>query len=134
MTCIDSSHGGDSGGGKLQTFGVVATKKHGRGCDYRRTFLPFIFSRILQENEVAAVFLITTLIYHARRLFGFRLNICGGLISDHANAFVNAYTQVFPEEPWVNDFRMCRQNSKTNREEGQRRRGTPGYLKLEVRS
>jgi hypothetical protein len=50
MTSINSTHGADSDGGKLQSFGISATNRHGRGSDYRHTFLPLVFARILEES------------------------------------------------------------------------------------
>jgi hypothetical protein len=128
MTCIDSSHGGDSGGGKIQSFGVATTKRHGRGSDYRRTFVPFVFSRILQENTVGALLLLSTFLYNVRRLFGVRFDVLGGLISDHANSFVNAYQKVFPNRPIGQCFPHVQ--LKVLDQPGRRKRGSAGYVTI----
>jgi hypothetical protein len=127
MACIDSSHGGDSGGGKLQSFGFVTNTWHGRGSQYRRSYVPLIFARILNENEAGAVLMLATLLFTVRKLFGVVLDVSGGLISDHANSFVNAYQKVFPGRKVGQCFPhiIMKVKDQTYR----RKRGTPGYLK-----
>lgn len=127
MANIDSTHCADSAEGKLMSFGLVATKKHGRGSDYRRTFLPLIFARIKEENELVAILLLATLKYYIRRLFGQVFDIKGGLISDHAQAFVNAYKRVFPARQYGQCFAHIAMKVKD--QTGRRKKGTPGYLK-----
>jgi hypothetical protein len=131
MACIDSSHGGDSGGGKLQSFGLVSNTWHGRGSEYRRSYIPLIFARILNENEAGAVLMLGTLLFWVRRLFGLVLDISGGLISDHANSFVNAYEKVFPGRKKGQCYPHI--NLKMNDKPGRRKRGTAGYYKYALK-
>jgi hypothetical protein len=127
MACIDSTHGGDASGGKLMTFGIVSHRKSGhKGHDYRHGYIPLVLARVLEENEESALFMLSALGKAVRELFGLKLQFNGGLISDHANSFVNAYKTFFPDSPRGQCFPHVLLKVKDQR--GRRKRGSPGYL------
>jgi hypothetical protein len=127
MACIDSSHGADSGGGKLQSCGYVTMQRRGRGGQYRRGYTPIVFARILEENTCAAIMMLASVSHAVRLLFGVILDVKGGLISDHATSFVNAYKICFPGSPVGQCFPHIIRKVKD--QSGTRKNGTPGYLK-----
>ncbi len=128
MACIDSTHaGGDSSGGKLMSFGIVSHLKNGnKGSDYRHGYIPLVMARVLEENQESALFMLSALGKAVRDLFGLKLEFKGGLISDHANSFVNAYINFFPDCPRGQCFPHVLLKVKDQR--GRRKRGSPGYL------
>jgi hypothetical protein len=131
MACIDSSHGADANGGKLMSFGMVTHKKSGnKGCDYRHGYFPLVLARILEENEETALYMLCALAMAIRDLFGLKLDFKGGLISDHANCFVNAYKTFFPDSPRGQCFPHVLLKVKDQR--GRRKRGSPGYLSYNI--
>jgi hypothetical protein len=128
MACIDSTHGGDSNGGKLMSFGYVSFDKPGhQGSKYRHTYVPLVFSRVKEENEESALLMLAALGHTIRLLFGLTLDIKGGLISDHAQSFVNAYKTFFPHRPRGQCFPHVLMKFKD--QSGRRKRGSPGYLR-----
>jgi hypothetical protein len=127
MACIDSSHGSDASGGKLMSFGFVSMKWNGKGSEYRRKYYPLVFARVLEECQSAALFMLASLGWACERLFGVILNVKGGLISDHANSFVNAFRIFFHKQPIGQCFPHISMQVKD--QSGLRKRGTPGYLK-----
>jgi hypothetical protein len=127
MGCIDSTHGGDASGGKLMSFGIVSHTKNGnKGSDYRHGYIPLVMARVLEENQESALFMLCALGKAVRDLFGLELEFKGGLISDHANSFVNAYITFFPNCPRGQCFPHVLLKVKDQR--GRRKRGSPGYL------
>jgi hypothetical protein len=82
----------------------------------------------VQENTVAALLLLSTFLYNVRRLFGVRFDVLGGLISDHANSFLNAYQKVFPNRPVGQCF--PRVQLKVLDQPGRRKRGSAGYVQI----
>jgi hypothetical protein len=128
MTCIDSTHGGDLSGGKLMSFGYVSFDKPGnQGSKYRHTYIPLVFARVKEENEESALLMFCSLGFAVRELFGLTLDVKGGLISDHAQSFINAYTTFFPTRPRGQCFPHVLMKFKD--QSGRRKRGSPGYLK-----
>ena len=128
MGCIDSTHGGDASGGKLMSFGIVSHTKNGnKGSDYRHGYIPLVMARVLEENQESALFMLSALGKAVRDLFGLKLEFKGGLISDHANSFVNAYIAFFPNCPRGQCFPHVLLKVKDQR--GRRKRGSPGYLR-----
>jgi hypothetical protein len=128
MTCIDSTHGGDLNGGKLMSFGYISFDKPGnQGSKYRHTYIPLVFSRVKEENEESALFMFCSLGFAVRELFGLTLDVKGGLISDHAQSFVNAYKTFFPNRPRGQCFPHVLLKFKD--QSGRRKRGSPGYLR-----
>jgi hypothetical protein len=128
MACIDSTHGSDANGGKLMSFGYVLMRPVGnKTSKYRHSYHPLAFSRVLSENFSSAVFTIAALCSAVRVMFGFKIRFLGGLVSDLANSFVNAFTTMFPEAPRDQCYPHVIMKFKDQR--GQRKRGTPGYLK-----
>jgi hypothetical protein len=127
MACIDSSHGADASGGKLMSFGYVSMKWNGKGSEYRRKYYPLVFARVLEECEASALLTLSALGWAVKLLFGIVLDVKGGLISDHANSFVNAFRLFFPDRPIGQCFPHI--TMKVKDQSGLRKRGTPGYLK-----
>jgi hypothetical protein len=86
MTCIDSTHGGDSNGGKLKSFGYISfDKPDHQGSKYRHTYIPLVFSKVKEENkELTLLMFSSTLGFAVSELFGLTLDVKGGRISDHA--------------------------------------------------
>jgi hypothetical protein len=129
MACIDSSHGSDANGGKLLSFGYVTMKPMGKKTSkYQHSYHPLVFARVLNENYSSAVFALMAVASAVKLLFGFKISFLGGLVSDHANSFVNAFdTPVFPGAPRGQCYPHVIMKFKDQR--GQRKTGTPGYLK-----
>jgi hypothetical protein len=128
MMCIDSTHGSDSIGGKLMSFGYISFDKPGnQGSKYRHTYVPSVFSRIKNEDEQSALFMFSSTGSAVLKLFGIKLDVKGGLISDHAQSFVNAYKTFFPNRPIGQCFPHVLMKFKD--QSGRRKRGSPGYLK-----
>jgi hypothetical protein len=100
MACIDSTHGSDANGGKLLPFGYVSMKTMGKKTSkYKHSYHPLFFARVLNENCSSAVFALTAMASAVKLLFGFKISFLGGLFSDHANSFVNAFDTAFPGAP-----------------------------------
>jgi hypothetical protein len=127
MACIDSTHGGDASGGLLLSFGFVSNMKHGRGSEYRHTYTPVVMCRCLNENEETTVFMFCSLAFALERLFDIPLDVKGGLVSDAAISFSNAYKRFFPGRDIGQCFAHVATKFKDQR--GIRKRGSPGYLK-----
>jgi hypothetical protein len=127
MTCIDSTHGGDANGGKLMSFGIVSHRKIGhQGSEFCHGYIPLAFSSVLEENEESALYMLCALGLSVQDRFGSTLDFKGGLVSDHANSFVNAYKTCLP-----NCLRgQCFPHllMKVKYQCGRRKRGSPGCL------
>ena len=65
--------------------------------------------------------------FAVHELFGLTLDVKGGLISDHAQSFVNAYKTFFPNRPHGLCFPHVLMKFKD--QSGRQKRGSPGYLK-----
>jgi hypothetical protein len=129
MACIDSTQeGSDANGGKLLSFGYVSMKPMGKKTSkYQHSYHPLVFARALNENYSSAVFALRAVASAVKLLFGFKISFLGGLVSYHANSFVNAFDTVFPGAPRGQCYPHVIMKFKDQR--GQQKRGTPGYLK-----
>jgi hypothetical protein len=81
----------------------------------------------LNENYSAAVFALGAMCLAVKSLFGFIVEFRGGLVSDHSQAFVNAFGKMFPKYPKGQCYPHMVMKFKDQR--GKRKRGTSGYLK-----
>jgi hypothetical protein len=54
---------------------------------------------VLNENFASAVFMLSAMSSAIQKLFGFKVEFKGGLVSDHATIFVNAFEAMFPSGP-----------------------------------
>jgi hypothetical protein len=132
MACTDSSHNCDSGGGKLFSFGYVTMAQvHQTRHEYRRTYTPIVFARIIEESEAATIFVLCCLKFVVRKLFNVDIDVKNGLISDHTAAFTNAWKKLFPGRPMGQCFPHFARKVKD--QSGRRKNGSPGYLKYVVR-
>jgi hypothetical protein len=92
------THGTDTDGGKLLSFGYIALKPKGKKkSNYSHLYYPLVFTHILNENFSSAVYTLTAMGSTVEHLLGFNIEFRGGLISDHAQSLVNTYAAVlFP--------------------------------------
>jgi hypothetical protein len=94
--------------------------------------LPLAMARVLVENKESALFMLSVLHKAVGELFGLlKLDFKGGgIISDHANSFVNAYYKTcFPNYPRGQCFpHIFFQKLKVKDQRGRRKRGNSGYL------
>ena len=129
MACIDTTWNITSGQGKLMTFGYIVMRKKGhQGSKYAKRFIPLIFAHVFNENEETAILLLETLRHAVHQLFGIKVDMVGGLVSDHADAFVNAYKKVWPSGPRGQCFPHV--VMKVNDQPGKRKSNQcAGYLK-----
>ena len=99
MMNIDTTWKIYNGDGKIMSFGYVTMRQDGNNSEYRQRYNPVIFAIVWNENEETAIYLLETLRFWIRELFGFTMAVTGGLVSDQADCFINAYKLVFKDSP-----------------------------------
>ncbi len=95
----DGTHGLSSNDYKVIGFGVYHI-----GTDGIKRFHPLAYALATGELELVAMLLLHYIKCVARDLFGLTPRFKGGNISDHTEVFVNAFQEMFPNDPVLQCF------------------------------